>query len=178
MILVAQVFLAWLLADFLSGAFHFIEDRILSGTQKSKFLQGVVNDNMIHHMTPSNIVRETWIGNMSTTMPITLPIAVLFLVIQDWTSLGFLTALFLTFGNLIHRFSHDPYIRDNLFITTMQSLYLFCPTRQHNEHHFKDRKVVARPDSRVRYCVMTGLLNPVLDSIRFWDAMFWIYRRF
>lgn len=177
MILVAQVLLAWLLADFLSGAFHFFEDRILSDKSRFEFLQGVINDNILHHEKPAALLKETWIGNMSTTAVITIPWS-LFLYVQTGLSVWFMTVFFLTFGNLVHRFAHDRNHRKNKFIVFMQELYLFCPVMQHDEHHYKRFKLVARPDSSIRYCVMSGLLNPVLDRIKFWDGCYWIYRRF
>lgn len=47
MALLIQLFGAWLLADFVTGVFHWWEDRFLDENQSLEFFRGVATDNLL-----------------------------------------------------------------------------------------------------------------------------------
>jgi uncharacterized iron-regulated membrane protein len=169
-------FFAWLLADLISGLVHWWEDRANTGTSRFKFINGVRSDNEKHHNMPGFFLRYSWWGNINTTAPIAWPLALLFLLI----GLKFLawTFLFLGFGNLIHRWAHEPIGKRPFIVSLIQQTGLFISPHQHAEHHFhhKTHKLLSREESYRRFCVMTGWLNPILDKIGFFDVLEYLHR--
>lgn len=161
---------AWLLADFISGLVHWWEDRALIGASRFAFINGVRADNERHHIQPGYLLKFSYWGNIDTTAPIGWAMTfVLFVAGAPFVLI--LTTFFLSFGNLIHRFAHEPVKRLPLPIRFMQWTGLFISMNHHNGHHFKDGKLVTREGSRIRYCVMTNWLNPVLDYINFFKGL-------
>lgn len=165
------ILFAWLLADFISGLVHWWEDRANTATSKWEFLNGVRRDNERHHNSPGFFLRYTYWENMNTTAILAWPLALLFLLVGAhflaWTY------LFLGFGNLVHRFAHEPPLKRWRVITLLQRTGLFISYHQHAEHHFDEHtgKLLSREESYRRYCVMTSWLNPILDGIGFWKLL-------
>ncbi len=169
---------AWIFADFLSGLVHWWEDRALTGKSQFAFINGVRDDNEIHHKQPAHFLAITWWQNIETSAPIAWIIS-LFFFSDRWFDGSFLgwTFLFLSFANLIHRWAHEPLGKRPAIVRLAQRIGLFVSPRQHGEHHFENGKVLSRKESYRRYCVMTSWLNPILDRISFFDFLNFISRR-
>lgn len=160
------------MADFLSGCVHWWEDRANTGNSRWEFINGVRRDNERHHNMPGWFLRYSWWGNVSTTAPFTLVLSAI-LFVSGCPAFCWMTALFISFGNLIHRFAHEPQAKVPYVIKILQDLGVFISHHQHAEHHFDHRtgRLLSREESYRRYCVMTSWLNPVLDGIGFWDLL-------
>jgi hypothetical protein len=168
------VIAAWLLADFISGLVHWWEDRAILGASRFKFINEVRKDNEYHHQHPLGFLRYSWWGNISTTAPIAwISSTVLFFtgapLLFVWTS------FFLGFGNLVHRWAHESKFTKPRIVTALQRTGFFISPSHHSGHHFKGGHFVTREESKVRYCVMSSWLNPVLDKIRFFDFLGWVF---
>jgi len=161
---------AWLLADFISGVVHWWEDRAMMNASRLSYLNGVRADNERHHKMPGYLTRLSWWGNISTTAPLAWLLA-LALWFAGAPALAWLTAVFLGFGNLIHRWSHEPPQKLPRVVRWMQMIGLFISASHHSGHHFKAGALVSREDSQIRFCVMTNWLNPILDRIRFFKFL-------
>lgn len=158
------IILAWLLADLLSGIIHWWEDRAMAGASRLKYLNDVRADNERHHRSPGYLTRTSWWENINTTAPGAWIIAVI-LWIAGAPQILILATFFLSFGNLVHRWAHDPPERVPRIVRLLQKTELFISAKQHAQHHYRNGELVMREDSRIRFCVMSGWLNPVLDRL-------------
>ncbi len=169
-----KIFAAWMLADFISGLFHWWEDRALPDNSRFKFIEGVRIDNDLHHHSPRAFLGFSYWENINTTAPFTLALTAIFLVVGQW----FLATvmLFLTFGNLVHRFAHEAKAQRPALVRGLQRIGIWQSPSHHAGHHFRRGRLVSRVDSKIHYCVMTNYLNPILDKIRFFPLLERIFR--
>lgn len=166
---------AWLLADFVTGIAHWVQDRLLFKPTKFKFLNDIKTDNDLHHSRPTAMLKHTAWQNINTSVPLALPAAALFFVLGAPT-VFWLAAVLGAFANLIHRFAHTPRSKLNPVIRFLQDTGLFISGEHHNVHHFDENGVIKKEDTTVRYCPMTNWLNPVLDRIGFFGFLNWVFR--
>ena len=76
----------------------------------------------------------------------------------------FTILLMASFGNEIHRWNHMSKTSD--FVTFMKDTGLIQIQKQHSLHH-------KQPHNQY-YCVMTSLLNAVLERVNFWRKLEWV----
>lgn len=165
------ILFAWLLADFISGVVHWWEDRAIVGKSRFKFINSIREDNERHHVMPGYFLRYSWWGNINTTAPLAWAIAAI-LFATNWPTILWQTFFFIGFGNLIHRWSHEPDARIPAPIRWMQNTGLFISPKHHSGHHYnKEVGLVSRAESNRRFCVMTNWLNPILDRIKFFHYL-------
>lgn len=148
---------AWLMADFLSGVFHWWEDRY--GVEDWPIVGPlIVAPNVAHHSQPTAFVhQDLWSRNWTTAVPAFSLAAVAWLLGSPWWCLVF---AFTAVGNEVHAWAHQKCSRP---IRGLQLLGIIQSQEQHAEHH-------RRPFDR-NYCVMTDWLNPVLSRAGFWPAI-------
>ena len=95
----------------------------------------------------------------------------LFIVLIAWLS-GMLTWhiwLFAFLGvnaNQIHKWAHRTRRENGRFVTMLHKLRLLQSPQHHARHHTDPKNS--------HYCTITNFLNPVLDTIRFWDGLEWL----
>lgn len=160
---VGYIAASWLIADFLSGVFHWLEDQyVTSDTPWISKSVGVPNER--HHAKPTEFLSGGyWLRNKTTIIPCAVAVAVV------WYFFGLMSCLpivMLSQANEVHGWSHQRCCR---FVRCLQESEILCSVRQHAQHHVD-------PFSR-RYCAMSGLLNPVLDFAGFWQIMELLMRR-
>ena len=148
----------WLLADFLTGVLHWLEDRF--GAEDWPVLgRLVIAPNRLHHREPLAFTRTGFWSRNSTTMIATLAIGVPLLLLFG-PSVMLVTAIIGgSLANQVHYWAHRP-DRAPSIAQMAQSIGLLQARNQHSRHH--------RPPHHRGYCVLTGWLNPVLDGIGFW----------
>lgn len=158
---IGQALVGWLLADFLSGLFHWWEDRV--GSESIPVLgKWVVGPNRLHHREPLAFTRSGVIWRSSTTWVVAGAISLAWLfafgpsVVWAFATIGGLIV------NEVHRWAHVP-AQAPAFVTMLQETGLFQSPRHHRGHH------TAISDSH--YCVLTDLLNPLLDRIGLWAGL-------
>lgn len=156
-----QALLGWLFADLVSGVLHWWEDRV--GSVRTPLLgRHVVEPNRQHHRDPMAFTRTGVVWRSSTTWIA----AALFSLI--WLALfgASVTWAFATAGGLIvnevHRWAHVP-AKAPAIVVALQETGLFQSPRHHRRHH--------APISDSHYCVLTDLLNPLLDRLRLWAGL-------
>lgn len=173
------ILFAWLLADFLAGIIHWIEDKIFTETTMHVF-SDLNADNTLHHAKPAAMLSYSYWGNISTSAIFTLPLTALlwyFNAPQIFT----LAIFFSTFGNLVHRFAHTPPRKIPLWIKFMQKIGLFISPAHHGTHHYQIKKrsvtkILSKAEAYERYCPMTNWLNPILDGIKFWNFLEYLFQ--
>lgn len=157
----AQLLLGWLVADFLSGLFHWIEDRIL-WVGMPLISRAVVEPNRLHHVDPDAFLSQSLFARNSTTWTAVAAIALLWLWVAGfgWIWLGALA------GGLavteIHVRAHE---RRTLlgYYRALQEIGIVQSAAHHWQHH--------RYPMERRYCVLTNWLNPLLDRARVWARL-------
>lgn len=162
---------AWLLADFITGVFHWFEDRYLDESASLEFFQNVALDNKRHHTYPTALCMVSYWDNMRSAALFAWPTAATALILSApmWLWLGL---AFTAFGNLVHRFSHEAARKTPRWIAVMQKTGLFISHEHHAQHHYFDGvRVDPKWHANRAYCPMTNWLNPTLDYIGFWAKL-------
>jgi hypothetical protein len=160
-----QIFLGYIMADFLGGFFHWFEDTYLDYDSKIPLFNGISKHNEMHHYFPRTIVGYSYFENISTTLPI---IAALFLIIVYFYPKSvsqnpyFYASLFIfgTLTNVFHRLSHMRECELPSIILFLQNIGLLCSHTFHRTHHTQNNDSV--------YCPISTYLNLFLDNIGFW----------
>ena len=148
---------AWLMADFLSGVFHWWEDNY--GVESWPIIGPlIVAPNIMHHSQPTAFLKGSLlVRNWTTFVPALTFAIVAFLCGYLWWALVF---VFVAAGNEVHAWAHQKCSRP---IRGLQLLGIIQSQEQHAIHH-------TDPFDR-NYCVMTDWLNPWLTRVRFWEGV-------
>lgn len=158
MAMIADVLIAWLIADLGSGLFHWFEDRYGDPDWPWPFGEHVARPNIEHHSDPFKITRSSYLARNATTLIPTVPAA----AVAAWFGLWSVAAglLWLSQANELHAWAHQKCSRP---IRLLQRVGIVQSPRAHARHH-------ARPFDR-SYCVCTNYLNPILESVGFWPGL-------
>lgn len=169
--LIPMIMLAFLGADFVSGAVHWLADNF--GTEKTWFFgPKFVFHFREHHRDPKGITRHDFIETNGDNCLVCLPALglALWLLPARSASWGFYAGVFLVAlvvfvlaTNQIHKWSHmdqPPWL-----VRQLQRVHLILTPAHHDVHH-------TPPHDRY-YCITNGWLNPVLEMLRFWDFAEW-----
>lgn len=155
------------LADFISGVFHWFEDRY--GNPEWPILGHTIRENQQHHHTPRSFLK----GNLWTRNREVWAIGLAFLAgfwLLGWLNLFSISAvLFGMFANEIHAAAHRSPKENGRLITLFQKTGLLQSHKHHANHHRKGK------DSH--YCVMTNHLNPMLEHVQFFQTLERIVKR-
>lgn len=150
-----------LLADFVTGAFHWFEDRY--GNPKWPIIGGVIRANQEHHHTPRSFLAGTFISRNLTVFILAAIFMAAFWAV-GWLNLFTGSAVvFGAFANEIHRFAHRSPSENGKVITAVQKTGLLQSFQHHAQHHRKGKDT--------HYCVMTNFLNPVLEKVQFYQTI-------
>ncbi len=160
----AFTLLCYLIADFLSGFWHWIEDRYFEETWP---IVGdyIAKPNTLHHAKPSAFLDQTYLSrNWTTILPAVTAMFLGLLAGMHWQwSLVF---VFVSQANEIHAWAHQ---KCSAWIRVLQDVGLLQSCRHHGEHH--------RSPFDEKYCVMSNWLNPFLDALDFWFTLEWIVEK-
>lgn len=165
---------AWLLADFIAGVFHWLEDKFLLEESQWGFLETIRRDNDLHHRYPTAMCALPFWENIQISALISWPLST-FLWSLGVPNIIWLAILFASLANGIHRYAHMPKARVPKVVRWLQYTGLFISFDHHTEHHFGADGVIEKQDTTKRYCPMTNWVNPILDAIQFWKMLEWIF---
>ena len=150
----------WLLADLITGAFHWWEDRI--GREDMPIIGAwLVTPNRLHHTEPLAFTRGSLMDRSLAIFVTAAIVGLAWLMVFGPSVLLVALCLGGALSNEVHRLAHLPKPRPCVAI--LQEIGLFQSSRQHAAHH--------RPPSESHYCVLTSWLNPPLDALRFWSRL-------
>ena len=160
--IVLELIATVLITDFVSGLFHWLEDAY--GREEWPITGWLITKrNILHHHDPRYFTRHGWFHSSWLLLCIAGVI-----VLAAWL-FGLLTWhvwLFAALGanaNQIHKWAHRSPAENGLVISFLQRIRLLQTSRHHANHHTDPKNS--------HYCVITNLLNPVLDAIRFWEIL-------
>ncbi len=158
LLIMAKLLVGWLVADFIGGVLHWLEDRVL--TEDTPLLgTHVVASNRQHHAEPLAFVAKSFLDRNGTTWITAGAVAFLWWLLlgSSWVWAGAVLGGMLT--SMVHYLTHLAPSPGSL-LRALQDVGLIQSVRQHAQHH--------RPPADRRYCVLTDWLNPLLDHLRFW----------
>ena len=167
-IVLLQIVLVLASADFLAGIVHWLEDAYI---REDTPLIGTTigRANVIHHHLPRHMTRNNW---WQSSWDLVAFSAILLLIAWKLGMLGWQTWLFAIVSanaNEVHKWSHRTRRENGPVITFLQNIRLLQTPHHHAIHHTNPKNV--------HYCPITNLVNPLLDTIRFWDAVEWLLAR-
>ena len=150
-----------LVADFLSGVGHWLEDTYFRPS--TPLIGKIIQRNIEHHLNPRVFIENPWFITIRITSRFVIALAVLlhFAGYLDWVS-G-LALLMLLFANQVHKWAHMHVENVPWVIRLLQRWRLMQTATHHRTHHIGDKNTVN--------CVLTNFLNPMLDSINFWRGV-------
>jgi ubiquitin-conjugating enzyme E2 variant len=157
----AQLLIGWLIADFLSGVVHWVEDRLL-WVGMPLISKAIVEPNRLHHVDPQAFLSSSLFSRNSTTWASAIAVALAWLMIAgfSWIWLGAIA------GGLavteVHAHSHRPTARAGWY-RALQEIGIVQSAPHHWGHHAGGMDT--------RYCILTGWLNPLLDRLRLWARL-------
>ena len=163
-----DVILVVLAVDFGSGLLHWLED---SNGNPHWPVTGkwITAPNILHHDASGAFTENSWLRSAAVLLVIGA------VVIAGAWLIGALTwqvLLLVAIGvnaNEIHKWNHLPRKGRSKLVIALQEVRLLQTAKHHGKHH------VGSKDTH--YCVVTNLLNPVLDAVQFWHGLEWIVER-
>lgn len=156
-VILINIFICILIADFITGFFHWVEDTY--GTVDNSWLsKNFWEPNIFHHKYPSKIAENNfWDRNYLQWLM--AAISIFFIYLFNFLSWEIaLTIIIASFGNEIHVWNHRK--KNNFLIELLQDMCIVQTKLHHAKHHLSPYST--------RYCVITNLLNPILEIIYFW----------
>ena len=167
-IVLLQIVLVLASADFLAGIVHWLEDAYIR--EDTPLIGSTIGRaNVIHHHLPRHMTRNNW---WQSSWDLVTFSSILLLIAWKFGILGWQTWLFAAVtanANEIHKWSHRTRRENGPVITFLQNIRLLQTPHHHAIHHTNPKNV--------HYCPITNLVNPLLDTIRFWDATEWLLAR-
>ncbi len=156
-----QILGGLVLADFISGLFHWFEDRY--GNPKWPILGHTIRENQQHHFTPRSFLKGSAFARNKEVWAIGLGFLAAFWAV-GWLNLFTGSAVvFGMFANEIHAAAHRSPTENGRLVTWLQKIGLLQSHAHHAHHHRKGK------DSH--YCVMTNYVNPGLERIGFFPGL-------
>lgn len=157
-----------LAADFTAGLIHWIEDAYIR--EDTPFVGRLIGvPNTVHHHLPRRMTRNTW---WQSNWDLLL---VMGLLVGAAALLGRLTwhvwlfAFVAGNANEVHKWSHRTRRENGRFISWLQDLRILQTPHHHAIHHTNPKEV--------HYCPITNALNPILDTLHFWEGLEWLLAR-
>lgn len=157
-----NIFAGYLVADFVSGIGHWLEDTYLKTT--TPFVGGIAAANQMHHLRPALMCHFTYFQTIKSTLALTLPIYAA-LAVFGYGLEPFVLSFFACTINVneIHKWSHMRTKELHWFVQLLQDYRVILNRRDHGIHH--------RAPNDNQYCVVSGAINYPLDYIGFWRGV-------
>jgi plasmanylethanolamine desaturase len=165
---VVEIIGSVLVADFLSGLFHWLEDAY---GRESWPITGrlVTQPNILHHHEPRYFTRYGWFESSWILLCLGLVVLTVAWLLGALTWQVWLVVVLGINANQVHKWAHRTSKENGPFISLLQRIRLVQTPRHHGHHH-------TDPKSS-HYCVLTNFLNPLLDGLRLWDGLEWVISR-
>lgn len=162
--LLGELILGWLLADFLTGLFHWWEDTHQHLADVPVIGPFIIQPNILHHDLPLAFTEhDFWARNRAAMITACIAAAIMtgLFGLQAW-----IIAMAVGGGltNEVHRYAHQPSTAGKV-LKVLQEIGIMQSPKQHARHH--------RPPYDVHYFILTDWLNPIAEAIGFWP---WLNR--
>jgi ubiquitin-conjugating enzyme E2 variant len=150
-----------LLADLVSGLVHWWEDAYARAGDGP--LGRVARDNLRHHARPREfLAKGYWASSWDLWLLGAVVVAAAFVL----DALSWHVVLFVVLvanANQVHKWAHMRSDELPRLVRWAQRMQLLQTTRHHSKHHQGTRNT--------HYCVLTNVLNPVLEELQLWSRV-------
>jgi plasmanylethanolamine desaturase len=165
---VVEIIGSVLVADFLSGLFHWLEDAY---GRESWPITGrlVTQPNILHHHEPRYFTRYGWFESSWILLCLGLVVLTVAWLLGALTWQVWLVVVLGINANQVHKWAHRTPKENGPFVSLLQRVGLLQTVRHHARHHTDPKNS--------HYCVLINLVNPLVDGIRFWDGLEWVIWR-
>lgn len=159
--IVGSLILGWLLADLLTGIFHWWEDRY--GREEWPIIgPWIIAPNKLHHAAPLAFIEGGFWGRNRASITASLVVGLAWVSLAGPSILMVATLLGGALSNEVHRYAHQPSSAGPIIRILQQTGVLQSP-KGHAAHH--------RPPQDTQFCVLTDWLNPTLEALGFWRRL-------
>jgi ubiquitin-conjugating enzyme E2 variant len=156
-----QTVIAFYCADFVTGFFHWLEDTYGRESWGDWLYQEVVKPNIEHHIQPRVMTKGNYWSRVRISFMLATPLVLISIATFNWGVFAF--SLFAANANELHCWSHRGDHENSWFVRFCQRAGIVQSRQAHAMHH--------RKPYSIRYCVMTPVLNPILDCFGFWRIL-------
>lgn len=152
-----------LLADFVTGLVHWLEDSYWS--PKTPILgKWIVEPNLAHHQNGQAFLQKSWLESSWDLLIVGMITILLAYLMNCLTWEVWLFVIISVNANQIHKWAHITRDKNKpKLVSLFQKLYILQRTTHHGQHH--------RKPNNSHYCTVTNALNPILDKIHFWRGL-------
>ncbi len=165
--IILKIFCLYLITDFITGFFHFLLDQY--GRPDSKLFKNAVVINLAHHANPRKITTRGYWELTKDSYRIGVVVLGFSLFFGFYWELWFVIILGAQ-ANIIHSLSHRKKSENNPVVIFLQKIKLFQSSAQHRLHH--------KNPFDTYFCIMSDILNPLLEKINFWNATIKFFKLF
>ena len=159
MIILLKVILLILLADFISGIGHWLED-VYGNPNDTWIGRKIVQPNLQHHKTPRSFLQGSYWDRNGMVIIICVFLMIIITIIFGFYWGMFFVLTYLSQVNEIHAISHRSDKENNWLFRSLQKIGLIQTRKHHGWHH--------QAPYNCNYCILTAYLNPILDKLQFW----------
>jgi len=164
-VVVFQIGLVIMLADFVAGVVHWLEDAYVR--EDTPIIGPYIGRaNVIHHHLPRYLTRNNWWQSSWDLLAFSALIVCFAWRLNLLTWHVWLFAAISANANEVHKWSHRTRKENGRLITFLQTIRFLQTPNHHAVHHTNPKNV--------RYCPITNLGNPFLDRLHLWDGMEWL----
>ncbi len=164
----AQALGVVMLADFVAGVIHWLEDAY--GSPDTPVIGPlVIRPNIVHHHLPRFFTKLSWWQSSRDLLLLSAALVGVawwfdFLTWHIW-----LFAFVSANANQVHKWSHQTRKENGRIVSFFQDIGVLLTPKQHALHHSDPKNTF--------YCPVTNLVNPLLERIRFWNHAEWLIER-
>jgi hypothetical protein len=165
--IIGQLLVGWLLADLISGIFHWWEDQF---GKASWPLIGpwLVAPNQLHHAEPLVFLQNTFSKRTRASIISAVLLGAVWWYFAGPSVLLFTTVVGLSLATEVHRLAHAPRHAGPI-LKVLQQIGVIQSPKGHALHH--------RPPQNRNFCALTDWLNPALEAMDVWNRAERLLRR-
>jgi ubiquitin-conjugating enzyme E2 variant len=148
-----------LAADFFTGFIHWLEDSFW--TEETPFLgKWLIQPNELHHRKPTAFLTGNWWQSSYDAILVGVVILIVAWLLHHLNWEMWLFVLVSMNATQIHKYSHQSQSKLPRAIRWLQRMRIIQNSRHHVKHH--------QGIHNSHYCLITPIMNPILDITRFW----------
>ena len=161
LLIFAHIAVCVLIADFLSGLFHWAEDSY-DKPEWPIIGPAVIVPNLLHHDRPRAFLANSWYRSADVQVFLALWSSLVLLIVGFFTWRVALVLTLVVNANEFHKWAHRTKSENGRVITWLQAHGILQTRAHHGQHHGGKRNS--------HYCSITPWMNPLLDGTRVWRA--------
>lgn len=148
-------------ADLVAGLVHWAEDAY--ARPDASWFGQIARDNLLHHTRPREFLKKTWWQSSGDLLAIGIAVIAVAALTGHFNGWVLLFVAITANANQIHKWAHSSRHEKPAIVYWLQRAHILQSARHHARHHSGQKNT--------HYCVVTNIVNPVLEAIRFWTTL-------